>query len=85
MLFSSVEVQTFRSPIEQVVQNKGGAGALLGFGLLGALWSASAYVAAFMRLLGRHLCWTDVGEKRRVSPSGVLTAISFESWVRASP
>ena len=42
-------VETFRSPIEQVVQNKGGAGALLGFGLLGALWSASAYVAAFMR------------------------------------
>jgi membrane protein len=42
-------VETFRSPIEQVIQNNGGAGALLGFGLLGALWSASAYIAAFMR------------------------------------
>jgi membrane protein len=42
-------VDTFRGPIESVVQNKGGAGALLGFGLLGALWSASGYVAAFMR------------------------------------
>jgi membrane protein len=42
-------VDTFRTPIESVVQNKGGAGALLGFGLLGALWSASGYVAAFMR------------------------------------
>jgi membrane protein len=42
-------VDTFRGPVESVVQNKGGAGALLGFGLLGALWSASGYVAAFMR------------------------------------
>jgi len=42
-------IDTFRGPIESVVQNKGGAGALLGFGLLGALWSASGYVAAFMR------------------------------------
>src|SRR3954469_14992073 len=35
--------------INGVVQNKGGAGALLGFGLLGALWSASGYIGAFMR------------------------------------
>ena len=42
-------VDTFRKPIESVVQNKGGAGALLGLGLLGALWSASGYVGAFMR------------------------------------
>ena len=32
-----------------VVQNKGGAGALLGLGLAGALWSASGYIGAFMR------------------------------------
>jgi membrane protein len=31
------------------VRNKGGAGALLGIGLIGARWSASGYVAAFMR------------------------------------
>jgi len=35
--------------INGVVQNKGGAGALLGFGLLGAIWSASGYIGAFMR------------------------------------
>jgi membrane protein len=49
----SSAVDTFRAPIEGVVRNKGGAGALLGFGLLGALWSASAYVGAFMRAANR--------------------------------
>jgi membrane protein len=42
-------VETFRRPIESVVQNKGGAGALLGLGLIAALWAASGYVGAFMR------------------------------------
>src|SRR3954471_12707331 len=42
-------VDTFRGPIEGVVKAKGGAGALLGFGLLGAVWSASGYVGAFFR------------------------------------
>jgi len=42
-------VETFREPITSVVRNRGGAGALLGVGLLGALWSASGYVGAFMR------------------------------------
>jgi membrane protein len=45
----SSAVDTFRGPIESVVRSKGGAGALLGFGLLGALWSASGYIGAFMR------------------------------------
>jgi membrane protein len=45
----SSAVDTFRGPIEDVVQQKGGAGALLGAGLLGALWSASGYIGAFMR------------------------------------
>lgn len=35
--------------INGVVQNKGGAGALLGLSLAGALWSASGYIGAFMR------------------------------------
>jgi membrane protein len=38
-----------KSTINGVVQNKGGAGALLGVGLVGALWSASGYIGAFMR------------------------------------
>jgi membrane protein len=42
-------VDTFRGPIESVVKSGGGAGALLGFGLLGAIWSASGYVGAFIR------------------------------------
>ena len=36
-------------PLEGVVSSKGGAGALLGFGLLGAIWSASGYLGAFIR------------------------------------
>jgi membrane protein len=42
-------VETFRQPITGVVRNKGGAGALLGIGLVAAIWSASGYVGAFMR------------------------------------
>jgi membrane protein len=38
-----------RDPLLQVVEHKGGAGALLGFALLLSLWSASGYVGAFMR------------------------------------
>jgi membrane protein len=46
-------VDTVRGPIQSVVRQKGGAGALLGIGLLGALWSASGYVGAFMRASNR--------------------------------
>jgi membrane protein len=42
-------VDTFRGPIESVVKSNGGAGALLGVGLLFAIWSASGYIGAFMR------------------------------------
>src|SRR4051794_20397465 len=42
-------VDSLKTTITNIVQNKGGAGALLGVGLLGAIWSASAYVGAFMR------------------------------------
>jgi membrane protein len=38
-----------RDTINEIVQHKGGAGALLGLGLAGALWSASGYIGAFMR------------------------------------
>jgi membrane protein len=40
---------TIERSITGIVRNKGGAGALLGFGLLGAIWSASGYIGAFMR------------------------------------
>jgi membrane protein len=42
---------TLREPIVSVIQAKGGAGALLGFGLAGALWTASGYVGAFTRAM----------------------------------
>jgi membrane protein len=59
----SSAVDTFRKPIEGVVQSKGGAGALLGVGLLGALWSASGYIGAFFR--ASNIVW-DIEEGRPV-------------------
>jgi membrane protein len=38
-----------QKPLNDVVNAKGGAGALFGVGLLGAIWSASSYLGAFMR------------------------------------
>src|SRR5215208_5871815 len=38
-----------QGPLNDVVNQKGGAGALFGVGLLGAVWSASGYLGAFMR------------------------------------
>src|SRR4051794_3320521 len=38
-----------QKPLMGVVNAKGGAGALLGVGLLGSLWSASGYLGAFIR------------------------------------
>jgi membrane protein len=46
---SQQTIDAVRTPLEGVVKSKGGAGALLGVGLLGALWSASAYMGGFMR------------------------------------
>lgn len=46
---STDTVNAVRTPLEGVISARGGAGALLGFGLLGALWSASGYLGAFMR------------------------------------
>src|SRR4029077_17065474 len=45
----SSAVQTFRRPVEDVVRAKGGAGALLGLGFVGAVWSASGYFGVFFR------------------------------------
>jgi membrane protein len=40
-------VQSISGPLQAVITNKGGAGALLGVGLAGAVWAASGYVGAF--------------------------------------
>jgi membrane protein len=49
----SSAVDTFRDPIEGVLQNKSAAGIALAISLLGALWTASGYVGAFMRASNR--------------------------------
>lgn len=58
---SPAAVGAFKGPIEGVVQAKGGAGALLGVGLVGALWSASGYVGAFIRAAN---AFHGIAEKR---------------------
>src|SRR3954467_3659510 len=40
-----------QGPLDEIVRHKGGAGALVGFGLLAALWSASGWVGAFTRAM----------------------------------
>jgi membrane protein len=46
---NSSALNGLKGTIDGIVRNKGGAGALLGLGLAGALWSASGYIGAFMR------------------------------------
>jgi membrane protein len=40
-------VQTISGPVREIINGKGGAGALLGIGLAGAVWAASGYVGTF--------------------------------------
>jgi membrane protein len=55
--------QIFTSAINNVQSNKGTAGVLFVVGLAGALWSASGYIAAFMR--ASNVVW-DVEEGRPI-------------------
>jgi membrane protein len=43
--------KNIQGPLDEIVRNKGGAGALVGFGLIAALWSASGYIGALTRAL----------------------------------
>jgi membrane protein len=45
----SSAADTFSGPIESITSNRGAAGVLLVLGLATAVWTASAYVGAFMR------------------------------------
>ena len=70
-------VQTLRDTIEGVVKNSGGAGALLGVGLLGAIWSASGYIGAFFNAANRIY---DVQEGRpfkKLKPIQLGLTIAF--------
>jgi membrane protein len=53
----------FTSAIQNLQQSRGGAGIIFVLGLAGALWSASGYVAAFMRASNAIY---DVGEGRPI-------------------
>jgi len=48
-LGSDSAVETLRPPIENIVNNSGGAGVALLIGIGAALWSAPGYIGAFMR------------------------------------
>ena len=48
-LGSSSAVDTLRGPIQNIVNQSGGAGVALIIGIAAALWSASGYIGAFMR------------------------------------
>jgi membrane protein len=48
-VMSGQALDTISGNLQRIIQDKGGAGALLGVSLLGALWSASNYLGAFMR------------------------------------
>src|SRR5207249_9912743 len=55
--------QIFTSAIQNLQKSQGAAGILLVVGLAGAIWSASGYVAAFMRASNAIY---DVGEGRPI-------------------
>ena len=46
---SEQAAEAFRGPAQSAVSERGGAGALLGIGVVAALWAASGYVGAFTR------------------------------------
>ena len=46
----SSATETFRGTVEAIIEDKGGAGALLGVGLIGAGWSATGWLDAFFRV-----------------------------------
>jgi membrane protein len=67
-------IDTFKGPIDSIVKNKGGAGALLGLGLVGALWSASGYIGAFMRASNTVY---DVGQRRFLRKAPLQVGITI--------
>lgn len=46
---SEQAAEAFRGPAQSAVSERGGAGALLGIGVVAALWAASGYIGAFTR------------------------------------
>ena len=58
----SSATETFRGTVEDVIRNKRSAGTLVGVGVIGAVWAATAWLDAFFRVAnGVH----GVAEQRR--------------------
>jgi membrane protein len=70
-------ISAFRGPVEGVIKNRGGAGALLGFGLLFSLYSASNYIASFSRAVGVVRGVRDERPYWRTRPIHLFLALSF--------
>ena len=70
-------VETFRGTVEGIVTNKGGAGALLGVGLVGAIGSAAAWLDAFFRVADEIRGRRTVGGFVRRKVFQVITAIGL--------
>lgn len=70
-------VQTLRTTIEGVVKNSGGAGALLGVGLLGAIWSASGYIGAFFNAANRIYNVQEGRPFKKLKPIQLGLTIAF--------
>ena len=65
---------TIQTPLESITSNRAGAGALLSFGLLAALWTASGYIGAFMRASNSIY---EVGERRAFKKYPVQVGITI--------
>jgi membrane protein len=79
-------VDQLREPIAQMTQTNA-AGFALVFGLLGALWSASAYIGAFGRAMNK-ICEVDADRLRSSratsSPAAIATGGLAVAWGRSN-
>lgn len=67
-------VRTLHGTLDGIVRDKGGAGALLGLGALGALWSSSSYIGAFARACNRIYCIEEGRPTVKLRASQLLIA-----------
>jgi membrane protein len=74
-------VETFRGTIEGIITNKGGAGALLGVGLVAGIVSAIAWLDAFFRVAaeirGKHEALGFVRRKAREAATAIVFGLGL--------
>ena len=71
--------ETFRGTVEGIIRNKSGAGALLGAGVVGAVWSATGWLDAFFRVANatHHAVERRPFIRRKALQVGVTLAVGF--------